>query len=223
MATLTVFPDAGSGATTVDGNIQRSGVDEAFGTIRGGAGTTANTTLASPMTKVTSSATSNQYTEIRRCIFTFDTSALTSSATISAAVLSLKGVDAYTTFSTSPEIDIVASTPAANNTLATGDYAQLGATPFSSITLAGYSTSAYNDFTLDAGGIANISKTSISKFGCRVNWDTDNSAPTWGNSQEGAFQFASADTAGTTSDPKLVITYTIASASVHYLLTLGVG
>ena len=79
------------------------------------------------------------------------------------------------------------------------------------ITMAAWSTTGFNDYALNANGIANINLSGISKFGHRLVSDTDNAAPTWstgsdtrphGNFAEGA------------DKPKLVVTYTPASSGL---------
>jgi len=209
-ATLTVYPDSGTGATTVDGRVRRISVNETLSVIRSGVGTNALPSETDSYMNMYASTTTNQFTQLDKYICLFDTSTLTSVAIISAGVLSLNGFGKTNGLSGSPELDIVSSNPASNNTLVTGDYSTLGTTVFGSVTYASWSSSAYNDFTLDATGRNNISKTAISKFGARFNWDTDNNfTGTWANSAGLELHFRNADTAGTTSDPKLVVTYTV--------------
>lgn len=218
--TLTAYPDPDPETTTVDGQVQRVG-NEAFGTIRSGVGTSASPSGASTFLQLTAGTTASNYILLRRWIGLFDTSTLTASATISAAALSLEGFGKANTYSTEPDLDIVSSNPASNTNLVSGDYNTLGTTPYASISYASFSTTGYNDFTLDASGIATISKTGVSKFGATFSWDTDNSAPTWGNSKDIELDIRNADTAATTSDPKLVVTYTL--GGVRLLSLLGVG
>jgi hypothetical protein len=151
---------------------------------------------------------------IRRIISCFDTSPLTSGATISAAVLSLYyNSDKATANTTQADQQIVAATPAATNNLAASDYSQLGTTVFATQAVSGISVAQYYDFTLDANGIANISKTGISKFGVRARGDIESSTPSAGN----YVSWKSSDNAGTSTDPKLVVTYT-ASINSNFLM-----
>ena len=156
---------------------------------------------------------------VRRAYYLFDTSALTSGATISAGVFSLAGGGGILDNADSTGYDIVASTPASSTTIADSDFPNVGSTVFATIALSSFVTTdgVYNDFTLDSNGRANISQTSISKFAGRISRDTANSAPTGANTMFGYF----ADQAGTTKDPKLVVTYTISSP--HFFSLLGVG
>src|SRR3990167_1285515 len=208
--TLTVYPDAGTGLTTVDGTAGRNGVSEDWATIIAGAGTTSNAT-GNPqnlfLAQVT--ATSDRFSAFNRFIMTFYTSALTSAATISAAVLSIFGVDKNDGLVAAPNVDIYTSTPAANNALANADYSQIGSVSQtgSPITYASWSTTGYNDFTFDATGIGNISKTSISKFGARnANYDVAAVTMPWVINEFCRLQASTSDNTGTSQDPKLVIT-----------------
>ena len=72
--TATFYPAAGA-ASPVDGVVARHGIDEAFATIRAGAGTISSATDADAQaSRLTASATTNQYSLLRRGIFLFDTS-----------------------------------------------------------------------------------------------------------------------------------------------------
>ena len=71
------------------------------------------------------------------------------------------------------------------------------------------STSGYNDFSFNASGIAAVSKTGVTALGSRFKtWDIDNGYDgTWTaiNTQT-VYYCQTADTGGTSQDPKLVIT-----------------
>jgi hypothetical protein len=209
--TLTVNPDAGSGATTVDGVIIRS-ADESFSSIRSGDGTGAYPLPPEPSCgALWGSATGNQYTMLSRAIFTFSTSTIGSDATISSATLSLNanykanalGSDTY---------HICASTPANNNNLEVGDYKQLGSTSFGNIAYASISITGYNDWSLNSSGISNISKTGISRFGLRSGWDINNSTTglTWSSGVSSQIAVYHSDNGS--NKPKLVVTYTTSTA-----------
>ena len=212
-STLIVYPDAGSGATTVDGYANRGGVNQTFSAIHDGAGTGAGVSDGAAGPQLVATTTSNQYSSLLRMILTFDTSPLGLFATISTGVLSLYGSSKASGLG-SPAIHACASTPASNNIIVAADYSQLGTTTFANIAYASFSSTAYNDFSLDSNGIANISLTSISKFGTRLSWDINNSfTGTWVSTGQSYIYYRHADTAGTTQDPKLTITYTVPSSS----------
>lgn len=209
MATLTVYPSPG---VTVDGYALHNEDAQTWATILAGAGTTsADSSAFEELIQIWASTTSNTWRLNRRAIFLFDTSALGASATITAAVMSVFGKDKSDGLSITPDLDAYTSTPASNTALAASDYPNLGTVSQtgSPITYSGWSTSAYNDFTFNATGIGNISKTGISKFGVRnANYDVSGTIPTWSS---GAMSYAGgyySDQTGTANDPKLVITYT---------------
>lgn len=225
--TLTVYPAAGANSP-VDGMVGRNSVDESFATIIAGAGNEADATGSTyvPIVWIGCSGTLNQFEKLRRAIILFDTSALTANATISAAVLSLWGSSkSDDAVAITPNVDIYTSTPAANNALANADYGQLGSVSQtgSPITYANFvgNETQYNAFTFDATGRGNISKTGISKFGTRnANYDVAAVQPTWTINTTHALQASMADVAGTSNDPKLVVTYT---TTIDYSMAAGQG
>lgn len=214
-----LYPAAG-GNSPVDGLVRRSGIDEAFATIRGGAGTSAivDGSIGDTSTYIEATATTNQYSQLRRGIFCFATGAvIPAGSTINIAVLSFAGSGKDNGLG-SPNFDIVEANPAATNTLVAADYVTLLTTVFGSITYAGFTTtSAYIDTTLDANGRGNIETggSNITKFGTRLSWDTANSfTGVWSS---GAFSYLTsgfADTVGTGTDPKLVVTFTLPVGSL---------
>lgn len=209
-ATLTVYPDANPETTTFDGYIQRDGVNETFGTIRGGAGTSWDDASASgQFTRLDSTSTSNQYQVLLRTIFLFDTSSLTTKATITAATLSLEGSTKQNGLG-SPELHIAGATTVSNTTFNAADFAAVSRTSFASVSYASYNTSGYNNFALNGSGVANVSKTGISKFSAQSDWDINNSfTGAWVSFEISSLSGRFADTSGTTSDPKLVVEYSV--------------
>lgn len=140
----------------------------------------------------------------------------------SAAILSLF-VNANTNqFAEGHSCGIVAATPASDSSLVTGDYDNFGTTRYATdLTLAGMTTGQYNDWTLNATGLAAISKTATrTKFGIRIDDDIDNTAPTWASDKFAQCSASSANAAGTTEDPKLVVTH---SSVTNYPLTAAQG
>lgn len=202
MATLTVYPVPN---TTVSGVVGNGGSNN-WTTIRNAA--TGATATKDPTSSVIESRISGGNYYIERGAFLFDTSALTSGATISAVSLFLCSTadGAYANQDTTT-LEIVSSNPAANNNLTTADYDQFGTTSFSSKALSAWTTSngTYNEFVLNASGIAAISKTGVTKLGVVIGRDFNNQAPTGINQ---VYMYFSGES-GTTKDPKLVITYSV--------------
>ncbi len=219
MATLTVNPAAGTGGASVDGQVARDSVNENWATIRAGAGTSVGTGGASQQIWFTvGGVTGGNFNQLTRFICTFDTSALTSGATISAATIGFYGSNVRTDRDT-PGTQVVASTPAASNNLANGDYNQLGSVAFSTRILnSSWSTTGYNSFALNASGITNISKTGVSKFGV-VESEYDLTGSTPPGFTQGDVMSASAYTADNgSSEPQIVITYTVATNTGGFLM-----
>jgi hypothetical protein len=225
MSILTVYPDA-PGWSTISWYVQRTSVNETFANIGTWAwnGVWINND-DNWCAYLAASSTTNQFATLQRWIFTFSTSALTSSATISWAKFWLVWAN-KANWEWSAWVDLVASTPAANNTLANSDYSQLWTTVFATI---GYSSldiwwTNYNTWTLDANWISNISKTWISKFWTRLTWDTAWSFWwVWANGNVSWFDCYFSKYTWTTKDPKLVITYTTTSIkNINWLATVNI-
>lgn len=211
--TLLAQPVAGANSP-VDGMVRRHGVDEAFATIRAGAGTSSavlEDTRA--FGSLNSSTTSNQYQELTRSIFCFDTSSIGTTSVISSAVFSVSGVDKDQALGT-PSFHLTSATPASTSTLASSDYANVGSTSFASISYSDALTIStanfsYSQFALSANGLANINKTGISKFAGRISWDMtgDTTGLNWASTVGSYWTVNFADQTGTSKDPKLLVFY----------------
>ncbi|MBI1834117.1 MAG: hypothetical protein HYR90_04830 [Candidatus Andersenbacteria bacterium] len=225
----TFYPDADPESTSVDGDVRKYDTSDTWANIRALAdGTDARPSFTAPATYTVASTTTNQWTTLTRSFYLFDTSSLPDGDNISVAILSLVGGSgSVDNLIDNPDLDIISTTPASNTNLVLGDYDQIGSTVYASMAWNSWVKDdvTYNDFTLDANGIAQISKTGITKFGSRLNRDTDNVAPAWVSNVATAFEWLSADNAGTTTDPKLVVTHAAVSAvkPVSTLLTMKVG
>jgi hypothetical protein len=215
--TLTVYPDAGVGNTTVDGSAYHYLNNQAFSTKRAAAGNGTRTTDTNQqLTSLYASATSSSgnCTNIDRGIMTFDTSSISSGATILSATISFYCTSVPNSWNgdTNNNIIIVSSNPAANNNIANSDYAiaNFGGTSFNTTSIPSFGTSGYTDLALNASGIANISKIGISKFGMLTGWDFTATGPaTWGSGERtGGINIYLSDNG--TNKPKLVVNYSIA-------------
>lgn len=215
--TLTVYPDASTSATTVDGRAVRNNTStETFSTLRAGAGTAGEPSAVNDFTlAVVASSTTDQYTILTRGIFLFDTSSIADGATIDTATFSqylnselnqLSGDS-----SANSAMVVVGSTPASNNNIVASDYGQLGSTELGrSGNQSTFSFGTYTDVILNDTGEAAISKTGITKLGTRYGWDFDNTTTglTWSSGGLQGFNGSYADETGNTKDPKLVVIYT---------------
>ena len=228
-STLTAYPDADPETTTVDGfTVGGDGTNTTWATVRSATGNAfSDASQFMVLAGWLTGTASNTYQNIYRYICLFDTSSLTSSASISSAILSVFGRGKEDGGSNANVIfNVYSSNPASNTGLANGDFSTLGSTSYATdVTYASFdgTNTVYTDFTLNSTGIAAVSKTSISKFGVREKtYDVGNVAPTWVNGNfTRALIFGAEETSGS-KDPKLVVTYTLASPN-HFLSLLGVG
>ncbi len=221
--TSTFYPDPDPETTTVDGLVRRDATSQSFSLERGGAGDEAYPSLSTSRVEIECAGITGQFRYMGRTHVMFDTSSLPDTATISGATLSLYGHSVDESLE-ADEVALVSGNPASNTDLVPTDYAT---SQFGSVELApriasgAWSTSGYNDFALNTGGLANISKTGASKFGFRLGLDLDSEAPTWtAQSDRVRIRWLSADTTGTTQDPTLAVTY---SGTSTYGVQKGAG
>ena len=209
--TLTQYPDPGTGGTTCDGFANRDAVDESFVTIRAGAGTNVSTSdVNGQIASLVASTTTNQFANLIRGFFSFDTHALTASATIASATVSFYLTSNFNNLGAGDTIHLAGATPAAVNTLAASDYGNVQRTSFGSLVLSTTTTSAYNAFTLNASGLAAINKTGVTSVSCQNDHDLQNAfGGTWVSGGVLLFQGNYADQTGSSNDPKLEVTYSI--------------
>lgn len=212
MATTTVYPDANPETTSVDGYVGRDGADESWATIIAGAGTTSNN-IGTSLThmRIVASATTDQFAQLYRSFYLFDTSSIDDADSVSAATLSIRATSKTNSLG-SPDYVIVSGSPSSDTALATGDFGSVGSTLFGSVTYANISTAAYTDITLNGSGKAAVSKTGISKFAGINSWDFNGTfGGSWSSGASATFAAYYADLSGTSSDPKLVVTHAPAS------------
>jgi len=217
LSTLTVFPDPGNpGTTSCDGDV---GVNSNFSYAT--AHSTADEINCSGVGVITCENSANdlgsgpQYSVIRLLI-NFDTSALGSSAVISAATISVKVQASHIAFNTGDTIRLVPNTISSHVAYAISDFGSIGTTAQSAteLDIDTMISNTYQSFLLNSTGRGNINKTGVSHFGMRSVLDISNTQPTLGTdptfpTRGGSVTFFnSADVSGTSSDPKIVITYT---------------
>lgn len=222
--TTTFFPDPSVEVTSVDGfSGHNARSDVSWATARSAAGNLSDD--SSTTLTLTQMRQDGTYTDVIRGFALFDTSSITSAGTISSAVLSVYGSSKSNTWAISPDINVFSASPASNTAIANADKTTVGTTAYcdTAISYASFNTAGYNDFTFNATGIAAISKTGVSKFSIyNQQYDANNSAPTISGGTSSANIIAiSADTAGTSTDPKLVVTYTVPSTSSPVIILVS--
>lgn len=223
--TSTLYPEVGGGGgnTTADGQQNRTGVNETYSNIRTGAGNnSSNSSQSTDCITIIASATVNQFQRMTRSRYSFDSSVV-GSDNIDSSTLSIYATGADEDLD-AEDIGIVSNNPVNANDVVDADYAytRYGTTDFATRVLTGnWGTNEYEDFSLNASGIANINKSGVSSFGIRSGWDIDNSfGGTWSSGLFNAYGNHFADFTGTSTDPKLVIEH---SSVGKFLTLLGVG
>jgi hypothetical protein len=222
-AVSTFYPDPDAESTSVDGVIVAgSGMGHATAQDAWNIVTAATTGTASPSGGSYDLSSSVNYfvrgdsynASLGRVFLLFDTSSLSSSASISSATLSI-----YVTAKINGDnsgfdsVNVVTTTPASNTDLVSTDYDDITSTlQASAVDLSAISTSAYNNFALNATGLGNIAKTGVTKFGLRTGEDIADDRPV--TDTENTVTISAAETSGTSQDPKLEVTYTVANFSV---------
>lgn len=215
-ATGTYYPQAGSGGSNVtcDGYGNQSGATNvSWATIIGYSSGNFNLTATDDSTYIEASGSgqTNKFNSCCRSFLLFDTSSL-GNCTINSATQSGYGSNKFNYgFTTTKDLNIYSASPAAYNTLSGTDYSSVGSTAFSTtIEYSSWSTSAYNNFALNASGLAFIKTSGVTAFSMRaVYHDVSGNTPSpWGAGNSCTMECRSADYTGTSSDPKLVVDYT---------------
>lgn len=174
------YPDANPESTSVDGSAL-SAPNSVWATVRGASAS--NTASSSGTTLAIEAYKSGSVYYIDRTFLLFDTSSIPNSATITAATLALYKNATAISNDDSSSACLVSSSPATNTDIITDDYDQVGTTRFANdVTYASMSINNWFTFTLNATGLAAISKTGVTKFAVRDKRDLDNTAPTGINS-----------------------------------------
>jgi hypothetical protein len=146
---------------------------------------------------------------IGRYIALFDTSGIGDTDTINSAEFGNWIVSKSNGDNDGDDVcHLVSSSPASETALVAEDFDQVGGTSFGSgADYTGMSTGAYYTITLNASGLANISKTGTSKFGTREGHDMNNNAYNGGASTNNLYTTYFVEQAGTANDPYLTVVY----------------
>ena len=206
-ATTTLF----TAATGADGRISRAPGNESFTAIRSGAGTATDTStalisLCGPA--VTSGTLTNNFSTMIRFGWSDDTSSIPDTDTVTAATFSIYG-GSYKTYGLgNSTLVLVAFTPADYTTITAADYSQRGTTPLATnISETAWSNTGWNNFTLNAAGLAYISKTANTSLMLTTAWDIDGTTTglTWADSTSAIVK--GYQTSGAATDPVLNVTH----------------
>lgn len=206
--TSTLYPSAGAVAP-MDGRVIYDNVNspgQSWTTVNGQSTGTSNSTTNTNEQLATLASTSSNLTRFYRwMMYGFDTSVI-GSDNIDSAILSLY-VTSTTTDLDSCDMDITSASPASESSVANGDYDQRGTTRFATgKDIAGLTTSAYADYTLNASGEGHIDKAGNTFFAVQLEWAVDDSfGGTWVSNKRTGVNINMADISGTSTDPKLVV------------------
>lgn len=209
-ASASFSPDANPETNSVDGYVRRSGVSELYSTIRGGAGTTVDDSGSLIDMRIIATATTDRYSDLTRGICIFNTASLGASVYVSEADLNLTpGINGNDVNSFDPSFSWFSVTTSSSTSLATGDYAvaNFGSTQFSENSPLQSTLSLDTEYSwpLNSSGKNHISKTSVTKFGLRDDFDYNNSDPGWISGGDSRMFFYDAE--NITNIPRLDVTY----------------
>lgn len=213
MASTTFYPDPDPETTSVDGwtnNDATGNSMDDWPTARIQPGSIANDSGTTLTIGTSGSENVNKWSDLWRTHVLFDTSSIPNTDEVISATMSIHGSAKTDGLSTTPGLNMVTSLSASNTALVAGDHPDITTTLQSDTTIAysSFSITGYNDFVLNAAGRGNINKTGASKFAIRINYDlADSPIPNWVQNAQSSFTAISADTAGTSTDPKLVVVH----------------
>ena len=215
--TSTFYPDPNVESTSVDGTAARSNpTQEVWANLRDGNGNTSQDSTAFDTAFVLEAGNQeSKWDYMQRAFYLFDTSSIPDDDSISNATFSVKYDDTGggTLCAFNQIADLVLSAPSSNTAIANADYegtvnnitaqsdTQLACSTFDD------NTESYKDWTLNATGLGNISKTSVTKLGIRWSGDRSNTEPTWSSAAIARVYARFADETGTSKDPKLVVVH----------------
>ena len=193
---------------TNSSSLLRSATNEAWATIIAGAGTSINQANG-PTIGVTAGTTTNNVNTNRRSEFTFNT--LIGDNTITGVTVAIYFDNVQTVTLGKPGYAIVKARPTKPYAVAIADYANFDKNAFSGylIPTTNLTVPGYNNFTLNAAGIAAINKSGITTLGMLTRWDIENSTAnggwSWGSGRSARDQH---ERVGETNPPKIYITTT---------------
>lgn len=219
MATLTAFADES------DGWLNSYSTD--YATARAGTGSFGGPFATGHNVGQVPAGGGDPY-NVYEAFLSFNTSSILDTSTVTAATLSVWGApDASVT-----DFTMEARLHDWGTAVETGDYVAgdslSGKTLLATYSITSWPLSQYNDLTSQGAFASNVSKTGSTRLLLCSNRTTNNNTPT-SNEYVG---FAAAETAGTSNDPKLVVTYTeqfsqavtaTATSAVDLVRALGYG
>jgi hypothetical protein len=178
-----------------------------FSDMVNGVGTEAQTSLEAATVYFKADTTESMWNTFHRLVFIYNTSALPDDCTIDSATFALRLSGKTDDLSCTPDVAVYGATTASDLTIQAADYATVQSTVLSDVKAYGDLSVGYVTFTLNAAGLAYISKTGLTKISLRnANHDVANIAPTWVSDVTSGLTFNLSGSIYT--DPALTIVYT---------------
>jgi hypothetical protein len=211
-----IYPQPHTETVTVDGQVCRdtgypgAGTSVSFTAMHNGAGTSVSDTGTNGYYQIYASSTTNEFFNFCRCIYGFDTSPI-AGGTVTAATASFVGNEGVENLGRM-NIALAGAAPNSDTVLVAADYQTCLFVAFATALIVGtnWNIGSYSDFTLNSTGEEYIKTDgSVTFFSVMSDWDRANSfGGSWGSEQVTHQGSLMADYTGTSSDPKLVVTYT---------------
>ena len=211
----TYFPDPDIESTTVDGRAHKDDSSDWPTTRNAADGQTAADDIGVGGIPSGSGVEATLYRNFRAFVL-FNTADIGDTDTLDSATLSgfVRGGNPDTQ---SDPVYAVTTSPASNTAITTADYDQVSGISRGSVAFGSIDT--YHDISLTGTLTDYIDRAGVTKLGFRGDYDFNNTTPT---AALNLMSMNAAETAGTSQDPKLVVTHT-AIAGGDNLLLMGVS
>lgn len=215
------FIPADGANSPCDGVVYRNlanGSGEDWATIKAGAGNSPTATQTTAKVSWTTDNDGDGWIKLYRAFLNFNLAAtMPADATVSDTSLELVTAGKADPGSNTPQINVFEATPAGTNTLVSGDFDNVGTTPYATaIAYADWPASGnVATFTFNATGVAAVQAaiTGVLSISLReATYDAGSSTPSYhGTSEETQFTFHTAETSTAGYEPTLVVTYSTVS------------
>jgi hypothetical protein len=209
IAPIRLYSDKGTGLTTVDGDVQRTGTALTWASVHDGPGVLAIPYGGYMAAGIASDRWENTWQGISRMIMTFSLAQIPQGTTIMSATFNGFVGSKPDTFGYNPQYAIVKSNPTHDNSLILADYQRLYAVPLSNLLSNNNITSpALNKWTFTTQGLAALIPGQIARLGLReMKYEAPNSEPPWQGSRQMLLYIYQVDYILTSYHPYLEIIY----------------
>lgn len=210
----TFFSEPNVEVNVMDAVTSTFNANDTWANIRSAAGDGSND-AGGTISAVIRSGASSGFEGINRAVIGFVTSSI-GSDTVDSGTLSFTCDDAGDNFAHFISVDT--NPPASNTSIVDSDFdvaGWSGTKQAADIDLSDLTcdSSAYNDASLVAAGKTTVNTSGNTWFGWRITADLTNTEPSRGNGIDGGPSIIASEAAGTSTDPKLVISHSVAAAA----------